>query len=165
MEFLQRVQGGTQGRIEVRCRLGQETSLAPPCSKLRSFGSKCAALTKKLTPLLGFFGAPQWSGVRVIVDPSFYPYFDTSRQSAQLWNLKSPECRTTCPNWEITARLGRPCILNSQRKNGETSPAGLTHGKAAQWSSKAKVEWLHLRPCLVLPWCRDSRATWSCCWL
>jgi len=55
MEFLQRVQGGTQGRIEVRCRLGQETSLAPPCSKLRSFGSKCAVLTKKTHTTVGIF--------------------------------------------------------------------------------------------------------------
>ena len=32
----------TQGRNEVRWRPGQETSLAPPCSNLRSFGSKSA---------------------------------------------------------------------------------------------------------------------------
>ena len=32
-----------QGRNEVRWRLGQETSLAPPCSNLRSFGNKSAA--------------------------------------------------------------------------------------------------------------------------
>jgi len=30
------------GRNKVKCCLGQRTSLAPPCSNLRSFGSKCA---------------------------------------------------------------------------------------------------------------------------
>ena len=48
-----------QGRNEVRWRPGQEGSLAPPCSNLRSFGSKCAALKKVLATLLGFFGAPR----------------------------------------------------------------------------------------------------------
>ena len=31
-------------------------------------------------------------------------------------------------------------------------------------SSKDRVEWLHLRRCLVLSWCGASRITWSCCW-
>jgi len=30
------------GRNEVKWRPGQDTSLAPACSNLRSFGSKCA---------------------------------------------------------------------------------------------------------------------------
>jgi len=47
-----------QGRNEVRWRPGQEASLAPPCSKLRSFGSKCTVLMKVLVTLLGLFGAP-----------------------------------------------------------------------------------------------------------
>jgi len=38
----------TLGRTEVRWRPGQETSLAPPCSNLRSFGNKCTALKKYL---------------------------------------------------------------------------------------------------------------------
>jgi len=33
-----------QGRNEVKVRLGQETSLAPQCSTLRSFGNKCTVL-------------------------------------------------------------------------------------------------------------------------
>jgi len=33
-----------QGRNEVRWRLGQETSLTPQCSNLRSFGNKCNVL-------------------------------------------------------------------------------------------------------------------------
>jgi len=45
-----------QGRNEVRWRPGQEASLAPPCSNLRSFGSKCIVLKKVLATLLGLFG-------------------------------------------------------------------------------------------------------------
>jgi len=48
----------TQERSEVRWRPGQEASLAPPCSNLRSFGSKCTILKKVLVALLGLFGAP-----------------------------------------------------------------------------------------------------------
>ena len=44
------------GRNEVRRRLGQEASLASPCSKLSSFGSKFTVLKKVLVTLLGFFG-------------------------------------------------------------------------------------------------------------
>jgi len=36
----------------------QEASLAPPCSKLWTFGSKCTVLKKVLVTSLGFFGAP-----------------------------------------------------------------------------------------------------------
>ena len=49
----------TQGRTEVRCCPGQEKILAPPCSNLRSFGSKCTVLKKKLATLLGLFGDAQ----------------------------------------------------------------------------------------------------------
>jgi len=57
------------GRIEVRWRSGQETSLAPPCSNLRSFWSKYTALKKVHGTLLGLFGVPQWFGPRDIVLP------------------------------------------------------------------------------------------------
>jgi len=57
-----------QGRTEVRRRPGQETSLAPPCSNLRSFGSKCAVLEKVFATLLGLFGA--WG----IAPPSSRPW-------------------------------------------------------------------------------------------
>ena len=46
----------------------------------------------------------------------------------------------------------------------EASPAGHTHGKVAQRSSKDQVEWLHLRSCLVLSWCGANRNIWNCCW-
>jgi len=41
-----------QGRKEDRWGLGQEMSLAPSCSNLRSFGSKCTVLKKVLMILL-----------------------------------------------------------------------------------------------------------------
>jgi len=43
-----------QGRNEVRWRPGREASLAPPCSNLRYFGSKCSVLKEVLVKLLGF---------------------------------------------------------------------------------------------------------------
>jgi len=65
-----------QGRNEVRWRPGQETSLAPPCSNLRSFGSKSTVSKKVVVTFLGLFGAsrnhlapPQWFGARGIVPP------------------------------------------------------------------------------------------------
>jgi len=53
MGFLRRVHGVTEGLTEVRLRPGQETSLALPYSNLRSFGSKCSALKKKLATSAG----------------------------------------------------------------------------------------------------------------
>jgi len=66
-----------QGRNEVRWRPGQDASLAPPYSNLRSFGSKCTILKNVRVTLLGFFGVhaiirrprsisapPQWFGAR-----------------------------------------------------------------------------------------------------
>jgi len=40
-----------QGRNEVRWRPGQEASLLPPCSNLRSFGTKHTVLQKVLVTL------------------------------------------------------------------------------------------------------------------
>ena len=48
MGFSRRVHGVAQGRNEIRWRPGQETSLAPPISDLRSIGSKCTVLKKNL---------------------------------------------------------------------------------------------------------------------
>jgi len=53
--------GHQQGRNEIRWRPGHEASLAPPCSNLRSFGSKCTVLKKVLVTLLGLFSAPPQS--------------------------------------------------------------------------------------------------------
>jgi len=57
-EMKLRVMPSIQGRNEVRWRPGQETSLAPPCSNLRSFGSNCTVLKKVFVAFLGVFGAP-----------------------------------------------------------------------------------------------------------
>jgi len=65
----------TQGRNVVRWRPGQETSLAPPCSKLSSFWSKFTLLKKVFATFLDFsappqwFGAPYWLGARGIAPP------------------------------------------------------------------------------------------------
>ena len=62
-----------QGRNEVTWRLGQEASLAPPCSNLRSFGSKCTVL-KKVLPILSAADAshsdsatPQWFATPIVI--------------------------------------------------------------------------------------------------
>jgi len=50
-----------QGRNEVRWRLRQETSLPPPCSNLRSFGSKCFEIycfEKSAYDIVGTFWLP-----------------------------------------------------------------------------------------------------------
>jgi len=52
----------------------QGKSLAPPCSNLRSFGSKCTVLRKVLATLLGLFGArPVIRGLRHCSPPSLRP--------------------------------------------------------------------------------------------
>jgi len=56
-----------QRRNEVRWRPGQEASLAPPCSNLKSFGSKYTVLKKVLVTLMGLLGA------RGIVPPRYAP--------------------------------------------------------------------------------------------
>jgi len=58
MGFLRRVRGVPQERAEVRWLPGKETSLAPPCANLGSFGSKCTALEKQLATLLDFLVPP-----------------------------------------------------------------------------------------------------------
>jgi len=45
-------------RNEIGWRPGQEASLVPPCSYLRSFGNKCTVLNNVLVTLLGLFGNP-----------------------------------------------------------------------------------------------------------
>jgi len=95
---------------------------------LNYFGSKCTALKKKLATLLRLFGAPQWFGTRGNMPPFLRPWCDTSRQSAQLWNSQSPECRTTS-NWENTTTLVRSCIHNTQRKMVRQALLAKTTGK------------------------------------
>jgi len=47
-----------QGRTEVRCCPGQETNLAPSCSNLKSFRSKCTIMKKVPATLLGLLMSP-----------------------------------------------------------------------------------------------------------
>jgi len=47
---------------------------------------------------------------------------DISRQSVQLWNSQSPECRNTSLNWEIPATLVQPCVQNAPQKTGKGHP-------------------------------------------
>jgi len=61
------LKGYMQRRNEVRWRPGQEASLAPPCSNLKSFGSKYTVLKKVLVTLMGLLGA------RGIVPPRYAP--------------------------------------------------------------------------------------------
>jgi len=53
--------------------------------------------------------------------------YDTLWQNAQLWNLQSPECRTTYPNWKVPATLVRTSVENAPGKVGKASP-----GKTAE---------------------------------
>ena len=56
MGFLRIVHGATPVRTEVRWRPGQETTLAPLCSNLRPFRSKCTVLKKNLaSDIVGTF--------------------------------------------------------------------------------------------------------------
>jgi len=87
MNFKQQVQLRTdtqiQRRNEVRCRPGQEASLAPSCSNLRSLGSKCTVL-KVLVTLLFLSASPELFGVRGIVLPlssSLHPYVDLNSEN------------------------------------------------------------------------------------
>jgi len=52
-----------QGNNEARWRPGQEASLAPPCSNLRSFGSKFTLLKKVLVTFTHF--TLNCNGIRV----------------------------------------------------------------------------------------------------
>jgi len=69
---------------------------------------------------------------------------------------------------QIESLSGSTRCPNVPGKTGEASPAGYTHGKAAQRSSKDQVEWLHLQPCLVpswcgaTSWCGANRTIWNC---
>jgi len=56
-----------QGRTEVKWCPGQAAGLAPPCSNLKSFGSKCTELKKEFVTLLGLYGATRSDLVPPIV--------------------------------------------------------------------------------------------------
>ena len=57
----------SHGRNEVRLRPGQETSLAPPCSNLRSFASKCAVEESTCDIVVTFRHPPQSFSAPIVI--------------------------------------------------------------------------------------------------
>jgi len=74
MGFLRRLHGVAQGRTEFRWCPGKETSLAHPCSNLRSFRSKFTVLKKKLVTLPGLCRRPPNDSALGAVPPSLRPW-------------------------------------------------------------------------------------------
>ena len=67
-----------QGRNEVRWRPGQETSSAPPCSNLRSFGSNCTVFKKVLVRLFGLLAPLSARGIVPPCPPRYAGSFMSS---------------------------------------------------------------------------------------
>ena len=67
--FARRLHGVTPEPTEVTWRPRKETSLAHPCSNLRSFGSKCNVLKKKLQHFWNFSAPPIESAPGVLCPP------------------------------------------------------------------------------------------------
>jgi len=72
----------SQERAEVGWRPGQETSLAPPCSNIRSFGSKCALLKN----CWNFSAPPSDSAPESLCPPCPHRYVPTrSKRNLSTW--------------------------------------------------------------------------------
>jgi len=97
---------GAQGRTEFRWGPGQETCLAPTCSNLRFFRSKCAVLKKVLVTLLELFGVPSDSTPGALC-PLFRPSLRPCRGSCvkpelgKLFQAKSLTWWTTSSEWAL----------------------------------------------------------------
>ena len=137
---------------EVRWRPGKEKSLAPPCSTLGLLGV-IAPYWRKTCDIFGTFWRPLVNRRPRHVPPlpsSLRPWCDTSRQSAQLWNLQSPECQTTCPSWDITATLVLPCRMPHERQARQVLLAKPTAKRPrgrprSRWSNCiSDIAWSHL---------------------
>jgi len=81
-----------KGRTAVGWSPGQETSLATPCSNLRSFRSKCTVLKEELATLLGLFGA---RGIVAPIPPSLRPWTHT-RAIAVAWGTLHAHMSCIC---------------------------------------------------------------------
>ena len=96
-----------QGRNEVRGRPVPEASLAPSCSNLRSFGSKCTGLKEVLVTLLGVFGAPYWLGAREtapLLPPSLHPWVGiTSFSKCTKYKLENRDAEERGHDWRGVA--------------------------------------------------------------
>ena len=88
---------------------GQETRLAPPCSNLRSYGSKCNVLEKILAILLGLFSALQWFGSRSIVHPCPTSLGQGTRLNPALFDTK---LLLFAERWEKSLKIQRENVLN-----------------------------------------------------
>jgi len=109
LHFFQKRGNCQQGHNEVRWRPGQEASLTPPCSNLRSFWSKCTAW-KKTCNIVGTFRRPpqsfgticshsaplSWFGARRIVltfPPSLRPSLETTEVGTKY--TQQSNCQTS----------------------------------------------------------------------
>jgi len=70
---------------------------------------------------------------------------DASRQCAQVWNLKSTECRTASPRSHDGSVTWPECL----KEGWQDQCYWYTCGKVIQRSTTDQVVWLHLRPGLV----------------
>ena len=101
-----------QGRNGVRWHPGKETSFEPPCSKLKSFGSKSAVEESTCDIVRSFRRPPKWFCAREIVSPLpplvmpltvlksyiFFPQMKTSRKIyiCLYWFLYPPDNLLLC---------------------------------------------------------------------
>jgi len=92
-----------QERNAVRWRLELETKLAPPCSNLRSFGSKCAVKVSTCDIVVTFRRPPQSFGAPMVIrrpgncaPPSPPRYAPGSNPSCNGNRRDKVALRTTC---------------------------------------------------------------------
>jgi len=154
------------GRTKVRWRSEQETSLARPSLNLRSFGSKCTVLKKKLATFWDFSAPPvirspgQFACLAPLVTPLVRHFakacaavkFTKPWMSNHFSELRDHSCvsSTVCPECPTKSWRDASCWLNPRESGSEVV--------------KGQVECLHLWPCLVPSWCGASKTNWNCCW-
>jgi len=111
------------GAYEVRWRPRQEASLAPPCSNLRYFGSKCTVLKKVVVALLGLFGILRSDSAPGELCPLRYATAVTLRDKVPSCEIRRTLCVATS-NSEmrdpILTTLVSPCVQNIPGKFGKS---------------------------------------------
>jgi len=170
MGVLRRAHGVTKGLMEVSLPPEQETNLALPYLSLRSFGSKCTALKKKLATLLGLLGAPQWFAALVtplvwrfetncaaakFTESWMSKHFSELRERNHVSSARYPECPTE--DW-----WGKSCWLNPRESdpNIDQGPGGVTSsltllGPVLVWNQQN-----YLKLLLIV---RFSKSSYGCC--
>jgi len=120
----------TQGRNEVRWRPGQEASLVPPCSNLRSIGRKFTVLKEVLVTLLGLFGAPRSdSGPGELCScPPHYAPADTIRKNIP-WSKVFIILGQKCTNCFVAIKSDFMCssIITTNIKTQESTNTRAKH--------------------------------------